>query len=211
VTVTSEYLGQAAACSAATLRPALTRDDWSRRAGELDASCLDTVDHLVSGLLFYANQLANRAHERLPRLRDFDTGAPVEELVVLVPAAAAVLGAVARASGPGARAYHPAGMADAEGFLAMGCDELLVHTGDVAAGLGLSFAPPDELCAAVLARLFPWAPRETPPWPTLLWANGRAPLGDQARLDADWYWHCAPLEEWDGSVARRTNAPSWRP
>jgi hypothetical protein len=102
-------------------------------------------------------------------------------------------------------------MADAEGFVAMGCDEILVHTGDIADGLGITAAPPTDLCARVLARLFPWAPKGTDPWPTLLWANGRAPLGDRGRLDADWYWQCAPLSEWDGAVKRRTKAPAWTP
>jgi hypothetical protein len=74
-----------------------------------------------------------------------------------------VLAAVARASKPGVRAFHPAGMADAEGFLAMGCDEILVHTGDIAEGLGIAVAPPADLCQRVVARLFPWAPTDVDP------------------------------------------------
>ena len=210
MTVTPAYLLFAAALCRATLVSA-TDADWGAPASELDTTCRDTLDHIVSAQTFYATQLANAAPTHLPRLRRHNPGAPLADMLELVPAAAAVLAAAARAGGPEVRAFHPAGMADAEGFLAMGCDEILVHTGDVAGGLGVTFAPPADLCARVVARLFPWAPSDTDPWPTLLWANGRAPLGDRERLDPDWSWQCAPLAEWDGEVKRRTKPPSWTP
>lgn len=89
-------------------------------------------------------------------------------------------------------------MADASGFAALACDELLVHTSDIAAGLGVSFDPPREVCARVLGRLFPWAPRDQDPWEALRWANGHAPLGERPRLAPEWVAHPAPLQEWDG-------------
>ena len=89
-----------------------------------------------------------------------------------------------------------AGQADASGFAAMACDELLVHSNDAARGLGVPFVPPDGLVRATLARLFPWAPG-TDPWPAPLWCNGRIALPGHPRQDR-WAWHCAPLEEWDG-------------
>ena len=52
------------------------------------------------------------------------------------------------------------------------------------------------------ARLFPWAPEGFRAWETFLWCNGRAPLGEHARQDDDWAWWCAPLSEWDGTVAK---------
>ena len=184
---------------------------WTAPAGDLDRTCRDTLDHIVSTMTFYASQLANEAPARLPPLRKHDLTASVADTLELVVSGAAVLAAVARASEPDARAFHPAGMADPEGFLAMGCDEILVHTGDIADGLGIAVEPPADLCARVVARLFPWAPTDTAPWPTLLWANGRAPLGDRDRLDADWAWHCAPLSDWDGTVRHRTKPPAWSP
>jgi hypothetical protein len=90
------------------------------------------------------------------------------------------------------------GLVDASGFAALACDELLVHTGDIAAGLGAGFDPPREACARVLGRLFPWAPPDQDPWATLRWANGRAPLGQRPRLSPDWVAHPAPLHQWDG-------------
>ncbi len=122
---------------------------------------------------------------------------------------AAVLARVCEASPPGARAWHPAGMADAEGFLAMGCDEILVHTFDIATGLGVGFHPPDELCAKIVARLFPWTSIEASAWEALLWSNGRVALPGLERLDENWYWWCAPLEGWDGEIKRRTSPPNW--
>jgi hypothetical protein len=104
---------------------------------------------------------------------------------------------VVDATPPGTRGWHPFGLADASGFAAMACDELLVHSDDAARGLGVPFAPPDELAEATLRRLFPWAPDGVEPWPGLRWANGRADLPGQPR-QVDWRWHCAPLEEWDG-------------
>jgi hypothetical protein len=110
---------------------------------------------------------------------------------------ATVLARVIDGSPPGARGWHPHGLADASGFAAMACDELLVHTDDSARGLGVPFAPPTPLVRATLERLFPWAPAGADPWPALLWSNGRVALPGHPR-QARWRWHCAPLEEWDG-------------
>lgn len=63
---------------------------------------------------------------------------------------------------------------DAASSAAMGLVETLVHTHDLARGLGLDWDPPAEICARVLNRLFPDAPRGTEPWATLLWVTGRA-------------------------------------
>lgn len=94
--------------------------------------------------------------------------------------------------------WHPCGVADASGFVAMACDELLVHTSDAASGLGREFAPTSEIAEATLRRLFPWAPTDVDPWSALRWANGRAELPGRSRL-TKWRWHCAPLSEWDGT------------
>lgn len=197
----------AAACRAA-LTPALA-EDWSRPAGDLAWSCRRTLDHIPDALALYAAHLATRAMARLPLGRDGDPERSPTELLTVVGATAAVLAEVARAAPLEARGYHAAGMADAEGFLAMGCVELLIHTDDIAQGLALPFRPPSALAERVLRRLFPWAPTEGGPWAALRWAAGRAALPDRLRLGPDWYWHCAPLAEWDGTVRRRTAPPAW--
>ena len=86
------------------------------------------------------------------------------------------------------------GVGDPEGFAAMGVVEVLVHMRDVAAGLGLDWTPPEDLCDRVLHRLFPSAPTGTPRWETVLWATGRGELDGQARLGEDWRWYAAPRE-----------------
>jgi hypothetical protein len=182
--------------------------DWSVRAGDLEWTCRRTLDHVADALLFYAGQLATMAAHRLPRLRLGDLERPVDELLTVVGACGAVLAAVVRAAPPDARAFHPAGMADAEGFAAMGCAEVLIHTDDIARGLNLAFRPPDDLCRRVCARLFPWAPQDADPWAALGWAMGRIALPDRPRLAPDWYWHCAPLAEWDGTIKKRTQPPA---
>ena len=97
-------------------------------------------------------------------------------------------------------------LADASGFLAMGCDETLVHTFDICAGLGRAFRPPPDVCDRVVRRLFPWAPEHEDPWERLLWSNGRVALPEHPRLGPNWDWWCAPLSEWDG-VARTDGGP----
>lgn len=92
------------------------------------------------------------------------------------------------------------GTADPSGFAAMACDEMLIHTHDAAGGLGLVFNPTLDLPIAVLRRLFPWVAYDNDAWEKLQWANGRTAFGDLPRL-SDWAWHCAPLDEWDGSPA----------
>jgi hypothetical protein len=113
--------------------------------------------------------------------------------------AAHVCAASVDAAPPQIRGFHPYGIADAEGFAAMACDELLIHGYDAACGLGLKFAPDTKLAARVLARLFPWHAEGPDPWQTLLWANGRVELPGQP-VQTDWRWHGAPLTEWDGRV-----------
>jgi len=208
VPVTPEHLRAAAAFCRASLTP-VQEDDWTVPAGDLEWSCRRTLDHLIDVFLFYAGHLATRAPGRLTHLRDGDRARSPSELLIAAEAAAAVLAEVAAAAPTGARGYHPAGMADAEGFLAMGCVETLVHTYDIASGLDRAARPPDDLVAPVIARLFPWIDSVDDPWHTFLWATGRVALPDRPRLDADWYWHCAPLDEWDGTVKRRTAPPGW--
>ena len=177
---------------AEVLAPAVTAD-WSVAAGPLDWDCRSTLDHLPDTLLLYAGHLACRAERGLPYVRHGEPGISPRRLLGVMTTSTHILAAVAAASPAGTLAYHPAGFSDAEGFCAMGCDELLVHGADIAAGLQLPFNPPAELVAPVVARLFPTAPAGGDPWTTLLWANGRATLPGHDRLAADWSWHAAPL------------------
>jgi len=206
--LTTEDLFESVAVCRAALDAAVGRD-WSAPAGDLAWSCHRTLDHISDALSFYTTHLATLATTRRIPLRNGDLTRLPAELLGVVETAAAVLAAVVAAAPAGARAFHPAGMADVTGFVAMGCTEILIHTDDISQGLGLFFRGPDALSRKVLARLFPWAPSDVDPWDALRWACGRAPLGDEPRLDLNWYWHCAPLAEWDGTRSVRAVPPSW--
>jgi len=124
--------------------------------------------------------------------------ADLPELLAQLRAATEVLARVVEAAGSDERGAHDWGLADASGFAAMGCAELVLHSWDVADALQLAWAPPTELADAVLTRLFPWAPADGDPWAALLWATGRGELPGREPVTT-WRWHCAPLSEWDGT------------
>jgi uncharacterized protein (TIGR03083 family) len=192
-------LRRAVATAADALAPH-TAADWSVRARDLEWSCSETLDHVITSLLWYAGNLATLATRRPGTVRDRDPNASTEHLLEALVLSGHILARVAEATPPGGRGYHRMGMADATGFVAMGCDETLVHTGDICAGLGVRFDPPGDLCAALVARLFPWAPEHDDPWERLLWCNGRIALPGHQRLGREWGWWSAPLDEWDGAV-----------
>jgi uncharacterized protein (TIGR03083 family) len=192
-------LRQAAAVAAGALAPH-SGADWSLRAPDLDWSCRETLDHVIVGILWYAGNLASLAKARPGVVREEDPGAPNGDMLEALVLSAHILARVAEATPPGGRGYHRMGPPDATGFVAMGCDEILVHTGDICAGLGVRFDPPADLCARVVARLFPWAPEHDDPWERLLWCNGRIALPSHERLGPEWGWWSAPLDEWDGAV-----------
>jgi uncharacterized protein (TIGR03083 family) len=139
-------------------------------AGDLAWDCRRTLDHIADALFFYAASLATRAAGSPLRGGGIRSAASPAQLLAMVEAAAAILADVIRAAPPGTRAYHPAGMADATGWLGMACEEILLHTDDIARGFGLPFRPPDDLCLRIAARIFPWTPIDADPWAALRWA-----------------------------------------
>lgn len=179
---------------------------WDGKAGPLEWDCWETVEHLSDDLFAYAAQLGPRTppldgevpfvwKSRRPggpgNVIHADRAAGPAGLLQVLEASGALLVAMVRTASPRTRAYHCFGVSDAEGFAAMGIVETLVHTYDLARGLGLGWNPPADLCARVLARLFPDAPSSTDPWPTLLWATGRAELPGRP---------CLTSWRWDGTV-----------
>lgn len=185
----------------------------ARGAGGTAASCRDTLDHVANALCGYASSLANGLTSRTSRHpRNGDPFASPADLVRIAAALAGVLAAVAEGAPADRRAFHPAGMANRDGFVAMGCDEILVHGNDIAGPLGVTYDPPKDLAARTVVRLFPWAPTGLDPWSALLWVNGRVAVDGYDRLGSDWWWHCAPLSEWSGEPHRRSDLdpPGWR-
>ena len=114
-----------------------------------------------------------------------DDGVPCQ--LSVLSASAGLLAAQLRTRSPETRANHPFGVSDPEGFAAMGVVEVLLHVHDVAAPLGLTWTPDDDLCRRVQHRLFPHAPTDQAAWATLLWATGRGDLPGHGRV-GDWRW-----------------------
>ncbi|MEV6492848.1 maleylpyruvate isomerase N-terminal domain-containing protein [Actinoplanes sp. NPDC051633] len=178
------------------LGPAVDRD-WSARADTLGWDCWHTAEHIGDVLLSYAAQVVARPTTRYVRfLASADTDATAAEVLEFALTGGGILDAAVRAAPPTLRAYHPTGMADAEGFAAMGCVEALVHGYDIAQGLGVDLTAPPGVCARVLARLFPDTPdtlADRDSWSTLLWVTGRVDLPGRPRRSEEWQWHGAPL------------------
>ncbi|HWW52279.1 MAG TPA: hypothetical protein VNY84_00810 [Acidimicrobiales bacterium] len=170
------------------LRPEASRN-WTVRAAGLEWSCWTTAVHVAHDLLAYSGQLAGEARSRYLRfdLSVSDDSTP-SDLLDVVGMTGAILATVVSSADPSARAWHY-GSTDPVGFAAMGVGETIVHTFDIAEGLGLAWQAPSDLCLFVLDRLFPgWPPGD--PVDVLLWSTGRRPLGDAAPV-AEWVWKAA--------------------
>jgi hypothetical protein len=190
--VSADDLEEAVGLAVAALQVGTGRD-WRRAAGQLTWDCRHTAEHIASDLVAYAGQLGARAQTGyVPFDIAADRDADPAGLLAVIQATGAMLAAVVRTTPAQVRAWHPFGLADPEGFAAMGIVETLVHTHDIATGLGLAWAPPPALCAKTLARLFPTAPGDGDPWQVLLWATGRVELPGRGRL-VGWRWQAEPL------------------
>lgn len=183
-------------------------EDWAFTVPDLTWTVAETVAHTAEGCLWYAIDFSARGKDLQPVEHRVKPDSSPADLVDTLAAYAAVLAAVIHRAPAGTRGFHPMGMADASGFAAMGCNEMLIHTNDAARGLGRTFVPGSALAEDVLRRLFPWVAVDGDPWPLLLWSNGRMAVPDRSRLQ-NWRWHCAPLDEWTGDVpASVGNGPS---
>ncbi len=207
--LTPSHVEEAAAWSA-TQFSAVPADRWLASDPAHPWSPRRTLDHLVDTLFLYSAYVARRAEGRLGVPRDGDASATTEGLLDALASGAAVLTRLLQGLALHERAFHPSGSADRSGWVAMACTELLVHTDDACRPAG--GRPPtrlDDLADAVVDRAFPWAPRQGGGWDRLLWATGRAALGRHPAEGADWWWHPAPLGEWDGTPHRRSAPPQW--
>ncbi|MEU1009539.1 GNAT family N-acetyltransferase [Streptomyces sp. NPDC005890] len=177
-----------ASCTAA-LRTAADRD-WEADAAGMEWTCRTTAFHIAEDFAAYASRLAGRAQHRLPLNITLPEGTDNAGLLQVIEATGALLAAAVRTAPPDVRAFHPYpfGSADREGFAAMGVAETLLHTHDIARGLGLPYEPPADLAESVLTWLFPHIQPGPEPWPTLLWATGRGELPGRAPV-TDWTWY----------------------
>ncbi|MEV6169170.1 GNAT family N-acetyltransferase [Streptomyces sp. NPDC051954] len=182
---------EAVAGCVAVLRTATDRDWEGVKAGGLTWSCRDTAFHIAEDLLAYAGQLAGRAQDRyVPFEIVPEDGVDNAGVLDVIETTGALFKATLHTTSREVRAFHPYPFrsANREGFAAMGIAEVLVHTHDIAEGLGLAYEPSAELCEFVLTTIFPHVRPGPAPWPTLLWATGRGELPGRAPV-SQWRWH----------------------
>ncbi|MEW2175062.1 hypothetical protein AB0890_01770 [Streptomyces sp. NPDC005406] len=200
----ADALARAVTLALATLRPASAGAEvWDAKAGSLEWTCWETAEHLADDLFFYGMQIGTpglppgtyvplEMHRQRPdgpvNMLQVDRASGPSGLLTALEGCGAMQVSLTRTTPPSARAHHASGTSDPAGFAAMGIVETLVHTYDIAFGLGLEFTAPDDLCAPALGRLFPHVERGNEPWPTLLWATGRGGLAGRERLET-WRWY----------------------
>jgi GNAT superfamily N-acetyltransferase len=169
----AEQVEAAVAHSVAALG-AVTDRDWAGvRAGRLEWTCRETAEHVAGDLIGYATQLAGREQDAyapfdIALLDDADNAGTLR----VVSAMGVLLAAAVRTTPRSVRAFHPFPFrhASREGFAAMGIAEVLLHTHDIAEGLGIAYEPPADLCEFVLTRIFPHV-RPGPSVTTWRWYN----------------------------------------
>nr|WP_079175041.1 GNAT family N-acetyltransferase [Streptomyces malaysiense] len=189
--MSGDHVTEAVAGCLAVLRGAVGRDWRSVRAGRVEWDCHSTAVHIADDLLAYAANLAGRARDAyVPFELKLDEGTGNTGLLQVLETTGALLAAAVTTAPPDVRAFHPYPFrgADRHGFAAMGVAEVLLHTHDMAEGLGLAYAPSAELADSVLATIFPHVQPGPEPWPTLLWATGRGELPGRAPVTG-WRWY----------------------
>jgi hypothetical protein len=167
--------------AASALRGAVT-GDWSVAAGTLDWSCWRTVDHVTDCIFSYTLQLAGEVRDGWLHLEELHAkpDATPEQLLDALGTVARLFEVVLGSTPPDSVASD--GLSDLDGadWAARALNELLLHTYDVASGLGSAFEPSAAVCAFVLASPKLWMydgvdrADTHDPWRTMLVSSGRA-------------------------------------
>ncbi len=195
--VTSEDLLAAGAAARDALAH-VSEAEWGVQPPRMEWTRFTTGSHICGALQFYATQVAVGSSSYTATIRVDEAQLKAEELPEHVKSQASLLATAAAGVPSNTRAWHPTGLADVEGFLAMGCAEVLLHCWDATNGTEIEFVGDEGIAGRTLQRLFPWAPTDTPPWETLLFATGRGELDGHDSPGERWMWHNSPLDEWDG-------------
>ena len=128
------------------LEPSVDADS-DRPAGELEWSCRATLAPCPGGPSLLRGSTSRRARPDFRFSGQADASLPIPELLDALEGRASLLAVVCATAPPGARGTHDWGMPDAKGFAALACDEMLVHTSDIAGGLGVPFDSSRDICA----------------------------------------------------------------
>jgi hypothetical protein len=159
--------------------------DFSSHVPVMDGDVRRVVVHIAGCLQWYAHDLVAGPTESPGPTPEWPADAAPADMVRELGISAEVLARVVALAGPDDRAWHPWGLPDASGIAAIGIAEIVLHTDDVASGVGLPWTPPAGPVAATLARLFPEALADSDPWTAMRWATGRGDLPGRARV-TDW-------------------------
>lgn len=130
---------------------------WDKEPPEMTWTRKNTASHFIGALQFYATQLASGSPDFVPTLRQDNAAIELKDLPGLVTSGSAILARVAEGSPPGTRGFYGAGSPDAEGYLYMGCAEIILHTWDIVSGTPVNLTPADDMCDRIVRRLFPWS------------------------------------------------------
>lgn len=174
VAVTTEDLIRCSEAAVNLLRSGTYRD-WTQKTGPIVLTRMRTACHIADCCLAYAGQIAVSQQEgylpfrTLPSFRSTPDG-----MLDFVEGSARILAATAERF-PEVVAWHPFGMTDTEGFVAMGCAEVLVHGWDLAFGMELDLQPDRAISSRLMARLAPSFATGDDSWVDLLTFCGRIP------------------------------------
>lgn len=188
--VGGQRVTEAVASAVAVLRPAVDRDWTAVKPAGMEWTVHETAFHICGCLVSYAANLAGGAQDDyVPFDITLDEGTDNLGLLHVLETGGALLAAAVRTAPREARAFHPSPFRSANrvGFAAMGVAEVLLHTHDIADGLGLAYEPPAHLPEYVLTRIFPEVQPGPDAWRTLLWATGRGDLPGRAPRTG-WRW-----------------------
>ena len=199
--VTPDDLRASAAIARETLSK-LSDAEWNAVPPHMTWTRRDTAIHSISANNNYATQLASGIPAGVAGFRPDYQGIETAKIPELITSVAAVHARVAEASPPGTRGFHPAGSPDPEGFLGMGCIEILMHAWDAVDGTTVEIVAPDDLSERIVRRMFPWSSVDAPGWQALLFETGRGEISGLESPGDSWMWHNAPLDEWNGEVRR---------
>ncbi len=179
----------------------LTDTQWNGKTVGLDWTRLRTAGHVLEAYGYCIVNAVNRSTRSISRIFRVPLDAKPSEITEALPLWAEVLLQAAVGMPEGTRGTHRWGKVDSEGYLAIGCVEALLHVYDVLEGISSSFEVPEPLTNRLISRLFPWVDADGDAWQRLLWATGRNELPGKPSMSGSWAWHCAPLEDWDGSTS----------
>lgn len=158
--------------------------DWMVAAGTLEWSCFETADHTIDCVFSYGFHFASRAQAAYPQFGEVHplAGATPADLVAGLRAMSNLLIGVITAAPAGTRAIiwrrpQPT-TGSPNDFAARGAHELMLHTHDIAVGLGVPFEPPRAVCTRLVEQTATWPygelQRTDDPWSDLLARSGRA-------------------------------------